>query len=1068
LLQKSVKVARKKGYVSELLSIVGNENVPDNITRKLPEIFFDAIQEARSQEWVGQVLEIIGKEGIPEAVQIRAAEVAFEKGLTAEPRIVQQENVTDSVKASVKEPTISNNHNMVEEKINEKVDLAADLKAAIRSGKLPAIQKELDDYLSHFPKNEKDEGEIDVPEDEKEFKRVVKEVRDKRRWNGEVLDIIGKNGISEDIQKRAAEVALEKGLVDAPLKVKPEKVPESVVARVEELTEDLDKTLDNIQASKKQSAGFTKSKDRAVVSKYNVSNLLAMRDMMHVLYIFGIIEKEGVDNVRAALIERLSDAVKDAAMHGKYSQLEGLVGRKDIPEEAQVLAIGGIAENGDVTKILKALQGDNVAKAVKEEAVKVLPIAMKSAVKKGRVAEVVELIGKQHAPESAQVLAVKMAAEAGWDKRVGQLVERDGVPEKAKEIYRKLTQKNGEHVPAVKTVLKDIPDEARVLAIRGIAENGQIEDVLKALADDSLAVSVKEEASMNLQIAMKAAAKKNRVFEVVELIGKQGVPEDAQVLAVRIAVEEGLAERAGDFIERDGVPEKAKEIYKVLTQGNEELISAVKKEAAENVQAIPARIVTKDMGLPEIVRIMDDEGLSKDVRKEASSNLCIAVKRSAKAGAVSELINLIGKPGVPWHVQRFAAKAALKQQRTAEVVEKISGVADAKAQIRLMKMILGQGQGFKDYAKKAGRSIKRLFVNVANGNGFPQCALNAIGKAGVCEKAQVLVVRAAAKCGKISSVFETIEKSEVPEKVLMNALGLAKKDGYATGVIRTIEEGGDDEVIADKARAILPRTIKNAGKKGKLAEVLSVLDSKDDISEEAVLLAKEMLPIAIKKASGNRWNEEILSVVGREDVPEKIQIDALEETALTWGRMDAIIGMLWKVNASDPVKERIMELIAKQGYVKEILIVAGTEGFSDGLKSSAKACLKDAVESSGLKRDSGQMLAAIGNTHADEGLQIAALRNAVSYGQVSEALEAVISGNPPQNVQDVFLELAAAEGYGEKVLRRIGRNNVPETFKKLAMAKLKNPLESDGVLSEGRIKGPEAGKRMASKPKVPV
>lgn len=591
LLSKAVKVARKDGKVSELLEVVGKESLPKKLSKKMDEIFYDAIQAARDEEWFPDIVKIVGS-GLPVQVQKRAAEVALHEGL--EQMVLQRiENAPETVREYVLS-LIPEESEEVEEEKPGKVEMAEGLDPgiinAVREGSISGLfriydgegasKEQKEDVMGVLPfavenalKEEKYSQVIDLIKREKvpdkikfkaidtaaklgriadlldavdneelsgavrekagrSFKKAIKVAESNDRIH-EIRMVIGRGGVPEDIQKAAARLVQPQEPLLADLLIKAEAAKESF-----------------------------KKKARKV---YVALGAALKTGIMWVAGAASLIRKPFKQ-------DQLKKSVNEAKKQGDVSGIVDFMEDEENPLAARYAAkrllrtIKNAAKGGRVSQLLDVQERDVSPKA-RKKAVDMLPKALEAAAWNGWSPGILQIIGEEGVPETLQQRAVEIAAEKGRiDVVLGVIGDEDlseGLQTKAVEV---LVQKGlvsdiigvaedyHLHEPLKSKAREAIPD-----AVENAAMLGKIDELIGALLEKAVPESVQEQ-------AVEMIAAKGKMSKMIELIKEHYLSEAVQVRIAKVALREGWDSRLSAAIERSGADEQTKKRVREVLQ----------------------------------------------------------------------------------------------------------------------------------------------------------------------------------------------------------------------------------------------------------------------------------------------------------------------------------------------------------------------------------------------------------------------------------------------------------------------------------------------------------------------
>ena len=88
----------EEGQVSDILKMVRKERIPEDVKAKVMEALPQAVRVATKKGWLTEAIEVIGAEDVPEAVQMKIVDILAEGGWVSEVLdIIGAGNTSDAV-----------------------------------------------------------------------------------------------------------------------------------------------------------------------------------------------------------------------------------------------------------------------------------------------------------------------------------------------------------------------------------------------------------------------------------------------------------------------------------------------------------------------------------------------------------------------------------------------------------------------------------------------------------------------------------------------------------------------------------------------------------------------------------------------------------------------------------------------------------------------------------------------------------------------------------------------------------------------------------------------------------
>jgi len=140
----------------------------------------------------------------------------------------------------------------------------------------------------------------------------------------------------------------------------------------------------------------------------------------------------------------------------------------------------------------------------------------------------------------------------------------------------------------------------------------------------------------------------------------------------------------------------------------------------------------------------------------------------------------------------------------------------------------------------------------------------------------------------------------------------------------------------------------SAAEEGLVSDILEMTRT-EGVPEDITARVMKALPQAVRVATKKGWLTEAIEVIGAEDVPETVQIEAIgiiaENGVSSW-----IGGLIGKRDIPEAVQAKIVDVLAEEGGVPEILDIIGTGNVSDAVHDKARMALSKAITVAGEDR----------------------------------------------------------------------------------------------------------------------
>jgi hypothetical protein len=609
LLGKAIKIAKKSGYITELLDVVGKDSLPKGVAKKIDEVFYVAIQAARSEEWKADVVKLIGADGLSWGVQKRALEVALANGLESQAFAqVENSNLSEEEKTRIQETYFS------KEEVEEKEEQGSVVPAlednspqldswdheiidSTRSGSISGLFRIIE--KKDFPKDRKADV-MDVLPD------AVDNAIKAEKFS-QVIGLIGKAGVQEDIQLKAVDVAAKLGRVrDLVKALDKETLGESVrkkiksslkkailVARDKENINDIMavSARDDVPAEIKKLASTIVEKHRsqdALLTDWFIKMEAAtdrfkagLRGALSKLKRKHNPEREALRQVRVfAKAKRVNDLVEivekkdtiedDPLKSISYFDIVNSLAKIDSNEKVRLKAVSALAKLGEVSRLMSVIEGAT-SKKIKLEAREKLKLAVKKAAKAGKVSQILEVVEKSDYQDilknslKALSKAIDSIHHTSWDPGVLHLIGEENIPEKIQLRAVTVAQEN-DQIEGISHLIgdNDVPASVQIRALEVVSSNGRVSDILGTIADKKIISDVRKKAKELLADTVEFAGRRNMIDEVIEVFGDNAASVDTQIMAVEIVASKDRIREFAAVALADHVPNAVKERIKEL------------------------------------------------------------------------------------------------------------------------------------------------------------------------------------------------------------------------------------------------------------------------------------------------------------------------------------------------------------------------------------------------------------------------------------------------------------------------------------------------------------------------
>lgn len=458
------------------------------------------------------------------------------------------------------------------------------------------------------------------------------------------------------------------------------------------------------------------------------------------------------------------------------------------------------ARSGSISGLFRIIENNEFPKDRKADVLDVLPDAVDNAIKLEKFSQVIGLIGRAGVQEKMQLKAVDIATKLGRLRDLLNALDKETLGEAVRvKIYSSLKKailvaRDNENINDIMSVTArdDIPAEIKKLA-SAIIEKHRSQDALLTdffikmeAATDRLKAGLRDALSRLKRkhnperVALRqvnALRKAKRAHDLVDVIGREDSTEKVQLKAVSALAKLGEVSRLTGVIEGEGYSEKIK------LAARKKLKKAIKKAA-------------KAGKVSQILEVVEKPKY-QDILKNSLKALSKAIDAIYSNGWDPAVLELIGEKNVPEKIQLRAVTAA-EEKKQIEGISHLIGDNDvpASVQIRALEVvstngrvsdilgIIGDGKIHSDVRKKAKELLAET-VEFAGRRNLIDEVTEVFGDRGAPVDTQIMAVEIIASKDRIQEFAAVALADHVPNAVKDRIKELIMNPLAGDGVLST-------------------------------------------------------------------------------------------------------------------------------------------------------------------------------------------------------------------------------------------------------------------------------------------